>query len=387
MKKWIYGLIFTGMLSAPAIALAEEKGYGAAESLPEIHLFLTGQFLDYGTHTFGKYANVGDAKLAGHSVFVPMSGYIDISAYLKPELKAEAEFELYKGESVKICKLRGLWTPDERFHLSLGRDFVPIGVQDKNYYPTSIFRMFTLAPFLYSNVMRSSGWWDTGIFISGKLPVQNQVVLLYNLSISNGPGDSHQDSNNKLAIKMATNTAGYMYEHFHTDARQSLDNNNDKPICIRLALSPVKGLEFGGSYFGAKYDKDEKYSSEYKFYHLLYNSERWTIDCESGRIGVDVDPAKNYRQDKKIHQSSFFIAASYKILKEKYVEFFAPAIRYERFDPWEEDDTNKGDRKSISIGFNLSPVEHFLIRAAYQRTTESPKLDNSGVSLETVLDF
>ncbi|MFH1563382.1 MAG: hypothetical protein ABIF11_08220 [Nitrospirota bacterium] len=379
----VIGLILVLGTSAPSIAEEEGLEYGFKAALPEMHVFITNQFYNYGKAEFGTCANMGDSKLAGHSVFIPMSGYIDISSQLKPDLKAEAEFELYRAESVKICKLRGVWSPEEWFILSMGRDFVPIGTQDKSYYPPSRFRMFTVAPYLYRNVMRSSGWWDTGIFISGKRQLTKQVALLYNISATNGPGDSHQTF--KLEDKIGTNSAGYMYEHFHTDARQYLDNNGDKPICVRLALSPIEGLEFGGSYFKAKYDKNERYGCDYTFYHLLYGSDKLDVACEYGRIGLET---KNPGLDKKIHQSSAYIAASYKILQEKYVHFLAPAIRYEVIDPWEEDTTNKGDRKSISIGVNISPVEHFLIRAAYQHTTEKgDELKNDGVSLETVFDF
>lgn len=383
------GLILGLLASSTVAAQKEGLEYGFKAALPEIHVFITNQFYNYGKDEFGKYADMGDNKLAGHSVFIPMSGYINILSQLNPKLKTEAEFELYRAESVKICKLRGVWSPKEWFILSMGRDFVPIGTQDKSYYPPSRFRMFTVAPYLYRNVMRSSGWWDTGIFISGKRQLTKQVALLYNLSATNGPGDSHQGTDTTYLVdKMGTNTTGYMYEHFHTDARQYLDNNGDKPICVRLALSPVEGLEFGGSYFKAKYDKNEQYGCDYTFYHLLYGSDKLDVACEYGRIGIEVNPAKNPRADKKIHQSSAYIAASYKILQEKYVHFLAPAIRYEIIDPWEEDTTNKGDRKSISIGVNISPVEYFLIRAAYQQTTEKgPELKNNGVSVETVFDF
>ncbi|MFH1962619.1 MAG: hypothetical protein ABIJ30_07080 [bacterium] len=391
-KNSLLVLILVLILVTPVCAQEKEEklAYGFESALPEMHVFLTNQFYDYGSQAFGKYANEGDNKLAGHSVFIPMSGYIDISSQINSELKAEAEFELYKGESVKICKLRGVWSPKEWFNLSMGRDFVPIGTQDKSYYPPSRFRIFTVSSYLYSNVMRASGWWDTGIFVSGKIPVSKQGAVLYNLSISNGPGDSHQkETKDKLVNLMGTNSAGYMYEYFHNKARQSLDNNNDKPLCLRLAYSPFKNLEFGGSYLKAKYDTDEKYGCDYTFYHLLYGSDRWDIDCECGQLGVDVDPTKNSRGDKKIHQSSAYIAASYKVLQEKYVHFLAPTIRYEIIDPWEEDTTNKADRKSISIGISISPVEHFLIRTAYQHTTEKgpDELKNDGVSIETVLDF
>ncbi|MFH1449387.1 MAG: hypothetical protein ABIG09_03140 [bacterium] len=371
----------------PAIAQEKDKGYGFNESFPELHVFLTNQFYNYQEKAFGDYADEGDPKIAGHSVFIPMSGYIDISSSIRPGLKAEVEFELYKAEKLKFCKLRGVWSPRQWFILSIGRDFVPIGSQDKSYYPTSGYRMFTVAPFLYRSIMRACGWWDSGVHVSGEIPVKNTQKLLYNLSIINGPGwDSTKTGS-------TTTTTNYMYEQFHNHSRQAMDNNNDKPLVMRLTYSPCKGLEFGGSHFKAKYDQDEKYSCDFTFYHLLYDSDKWNVACEYGKtgrdVGTNINPEKCSTIDKKIHQSSAYLAASYKLLKDKkYVHFLAPAIRYEIFDPWEEDASNKGDRQSITYGINLSPYEHFVIRAAYQHTTEKgAELKNDGMSVESVFEF
>jgi len=233
--------------------------------------------------------------------------------------------------------------------------------------------------------MRACGWWDSGVHVSGEIPVKNTQKLLYNLSIINGPGreDIMGSTTVGTTATSDTDTTGYMYEFFHNHARQAMDNNNDKPLVMRLTYSPCKGLEFGGSHFKAKYDQDEKYSCDYTFYHLLYDSDKWNLACEHGRAGIDT----LYRG--KIHQSSAYLAASYKLLKDKkYVHFLAPAIRYEIFDPWEEDASNKGDRQSITYGINLSPYEHFVIRAAYQHTTEKgAELKNDGMSVESVFEF
>ncbi|MBU2600100.1 hypothetical protein KJ849_05965 [bacterium] len=371
------GLAFILSLAVPSIAQEKDKGYGFNESFPELHVFLTNQFYNYQEKAFGDYADEGDPKIAGHSVFIPMSGYIDISSSIRPGLKAEVEFELYKAEKLKFCKLRGVWSPRQWFILSIGRDFVPIGSQDKSYYPTSGYRMFTVAPFLYRSVIRACGWWDSGVHVSGEIPVKNTQKLLYNLSIINGPGwDSTKTD-------FDTSTTNYMYEQFHNHSRQAMDNNNDKPLVMRLAYSPYKGLEFGGSHFEAKYDKNEKYSCDFTFYHLLYDSDKWNLACEHGRAGIDT----LYRG--KIHQSSAYLAVSYKLLQDrKCVHFLAPAIRYEIFDPWEEDASNKGDRQSITYGINLSPYEHFVVRAAYQHTTEKgAELKNDGMSVESVFEF
>jgi hypothetical protein len=380
--RLISGYLLILLVIAPLSA--KELSYGFIESIAEVHVFLTNQYWYYGEQTFGNYANEGKSSLAGKGVFIPMSAYIDISSWIRPNVMGEVEFELYKGASVKICKLRIVWSPEEWFVLSLGRDFVPIGPQDKTYYPPARFRIFTIGPFLYRKVMRYSGWWDTGVHLSGRIPITGQAAVLYNVSGFNGPG---QSSTSKM---LHTNDDGYMYELFVGGTRQALDNNKNKAACVRLALSPIKELEFGGSFLKAKYDPDDQYGIDFHFGHLLFGSERLDLAAEYGRIVVEVDPTQNTRGDSVVTQSSAYAAASYKILKDHAViNYIAPALRYEIFDPWEEHPDNIGERSSLSMGINISPWKYCIFKAAYQMTWEKvdPQLENDGWSFEAVIEF
>ncbi|MEW6516576.1 MAG: hypothetical protein AB1439_06720 [candidate division FCPU426 bacterium] len=352
--------------------------YGFTSSPVDIHVYLSTQFWNYEYQALGKYANEGSSA-SGHSTIIPYSGYIDLASRVREDLKVEAEFELYKGESIKVCRLRGVWQPKPWLALSLGRDFGIIGLQDKLYYPTSKYKLFTIPPFLHLNVIRYTGWWDSGAFLHGEVPfpfLSEDGKVNLDVSVANGPGST--------AAVVKKNAQGYMYEYFHDTARQASDNNNDKPVAVRCSVAPWKGLEFGGSYLNAKWDPDDRYFAQYTFSHFLFNYDRITVVAEYGQLKLDT-PA-----DGKVTQFSGYIAAGYEIFKNlPYLEALQPVVRYEQMDSWKEDPTGKEFRESISAGLRYLPCKGWQIKMAYQVIQEpkGPKLDNNGFAAEAVFEF
>ncbi len=212
--------------------------YGFSSSTLETHVYLSIQYWNYENQALGKYADQGSADV-GRSNIIPYSGYIDLSSKINKNLKVEAEFESYKGggsgsagtaTGLKICKLRGLWQPIEYLGISMGRDFGLIGMQEKTYYPTSKYKLFTIPPFLHLNVIRYTGWWDSGLFAYSQIPMtlfSPTGKIFLDVSVANGPGICP-------ATTVVPNANGYMYEYFHDTGRQSTDNNNEKPLTTRL---------------------------------------------------------------------------------------------------------------------------------------------------------
>ena len=386
-----------------------ELDYGKENAKMETHVYLNSALWNFEDQYLGNYANVG-SSMTGNPLFVNYSGYVSISGYISNTVFAEAEFEMYKGQKgqFKVTRLRGVWSPSEKFRLTLGRDFPAIGVQDKIYYPTSKYRLIAMAPMLYWSVMHATGWWDAGIHLHGAIPVTDNIKVLADLSIVNGPGDEHQSNPDFLTNHMKPNAQGYMYESFHSHARQPWDNNTSKHIAMRAALSPVKNLEFGGSYMFGKYDRNDKYSADYLFGHLLYGGKRLTIAAEYGQLMVQVPDSNFYGPapgggfydannnvipnpnalDNKVTQYSWYISAGYKLFMDTKIHYIEPVIRYEVLDSWKEDAMNRGDRQLIWTGLRFSPVEHWVFKAAYLHQTETWKdLKNDGFVIETVFDF
>jgi len=384
--------------------LEDRLSYGFEKAPVQLHAFINSALWWLGKDALGSYANVG-SDMAGHPLFVTYSGYINVSANLSETVFAEAEFELYKGEKgeFKVTKLRGVWTPNKYFKLALGRDFPPIGVQDKVYYPPSQYRLIPIAPYAYWSILRATGWWDAGVHLSGKLPLSflgsKDGYVRLDASVINGPGDLHQDQDNYLLNAMKPNAEGYMFEGFHAKARQPWDNNSSKFFPVRLTISPLKNLEFGASFMEGFYDDDNEYFARYVFAHLLYGGSRLTVAAEYTLLQVEVDPL-SFRTDLNrsngtydndvVSQHSAYISAGYKIIKDQLgIHFFELVFRVEYMDSWIEDKTNKSDRILAWAGLRFSPVQYWQIKlaGALQWEPGGPDLKNNMLVAETVFEF
>jgi hypothetical protein len=379
-----------------------ELDYGIKDAKVQTHVYLNCALWNFEDQYLGKFANVGNDKFAGYPNFVAYSGYVSISGYINSKLYAEAEFELYQANSLKITRLRGVWSPSDNFRLTLGRDFPAVGLQDKVYYPTSQYRLFAVAPYLYYQVMRATGWWDAGVHLQGKIPLGEKMKIIANLSITNGPGDSHKTKPMENILK--PNAEGYMFENFHEEGRQPWDNNANKAISGRLSFSPIENLEFGGSYMTSKYDAEDTYKMDFLFAHFLYGGKRLTIAAEYGQLMAQVpdtnlsvasfiDSEGNMFENKNnmdnvVTQSSWYFSAGYKFFLDSKIHYLEPVVRVEMMDSWVQDKENRGDRMAYWAGFRIAPFQHWVFKAAYLYQTETYKeLKNDGFVIETVFDF
>ena len=353
--------------------------YGIAGSAIDIHVYLSIQYWNYEYQALGKYANQGHAS-TGHSDIIPYSGYIDLSSKIHKDMKVEAEFELYKGNKLKVCRLRGVWQPVKMFRLSLGRDFGLVGMQEELYYPTSKYKLFTIPPFLHWSVIRYTGWWDNGAFGHCEVPMtlfSSSGKMMLDVSVTDGPGISSTSA-------ITPNADGYMYENFHSLARQAHDGNHDKPVAVRYSVVPWTDFIVGGSYLNAKWDPKDQHFAQYIFGHLLLDWEGITVVGEYGQIKFGTP------NNGIVTQFSGYIAAGYTLLQNMdYIKFLQPVVRYEHYDSWKEDPSRKGYRQSVSAGLRYSPFSGWIIKAAYQITTETqgPELANDGFAGEVIFEF
>ncbi|RLD61631.1 MAG: hypothetical protein DRJ05_02180 [Bacteroidetes bacterium] len=389
-----------------------ELDYGSKDARIETHVYLNSALWNFEDQFLGKFANEG-GSMSGYPLFINYSGYVSISGYISRTLFAEAEFELYKGQKgeFKVTRLRAVWSPNENFRMTLGRDFPAIGLQDKVYYPTSQYRLFAIAPYAYYQILRATGWWDAGIHLHGVLPIGDDMKLIGDISLINGPGDQHK-GDHYLEGVMKPNSQGYMFENFHSNARQPWDNNKSKNIAARLAFSPIENLEFGASYMTGKYDVDDKYNAEYIFGHLLYGGDRLTIACEYSQLAVQVPDSNFYGPgvnggffddtdpnniiavdnpnalDAEVTQYSWYVSGGYKFFQDTKINYLEPVVRYEVMDSWKADAMNRGDRSAFWVGFRFSPQKHWVFKGAYLVQTETYQdLANDGFVLEMVVDF
>ncbi len=346
--------------------------------------------------TQGYYANTGSgANASGESTFLPQSFYVDIISEITSTVLVEGEFELYHGSSFKACAERLLWHPSSEFNLSIGRQFVMLGSQEMVYYPTSTYRFFTWQPYLYEKFLRFTGWWDSGIAALGRVNISedSDMFVEYGLMISNGPGDIGSNGTPLM------NTRGYVYEQFNS-ARQTYDNNDDKPISWRLGFSPIKGLLMRIEGMAGKYDTNDKYDFDYLTSEIFYSAGR--LDTMLGLLQLKFDaPADSGTAAVKwpggeVTQTALYLVAGYKVLdKEMGFNFVQPVLRYQWCNPNAKAPSSVsqyesyGKRQSYELGVNVSPWEHVLFKAAYrwQDIIKGTAIKGDGFTMEAVVDF
>ncbi len=381
--------------------LFAQKGlpYGFEASLPEIHGFLSSQYWNAQDHVQGNYANTGSSSYApGQNTFLPHSFYVDIISELNPQVFIEGEFEMYKGlkGKFKVGAGRVVWHPSSKFILSMGRQFVLLGSQELVYYPTSKYRFMTWQPYVYEKFLRFTGWWDTGICVTGRIPIgEKEAFLEYGLMVSNGPGDYTTKGYATM------NSNGYVYEMFNAHNRQSYDNNDNKPVTWRIGFSPFKGLLLRVEGMQGKYDAEDNRDFNYLTSEIFFSRGKF-----DGMIGfaqlkfeapADADLGlSGIWPGGTVKQRAFYIVGGYKIIEKQFgINFLQPVFRYQWFDPNIDcpDSVSQyehyGKRQAFEVGLNFSPWEHFMVRLGYrwQDELKGPDLKGDGLTLEIVADF
>jgi hypothetical protein len=377
--------------------LFAQKGlpYGFEAALPEIHGFLSFQYWNAQDHVQGNYANSGSSSYnPGENTFLPHSFYVDIISELTPQVFIEGEFEMYKGEKgeFKVGAGRLVWHPSERFILSLGRQFILLGSQELVYYPTSKYRLMTWQPYIYEKFLRFTGWWDSGVCATGRIPVgENGAFLEYGVMVSNGPGD-YSTSRNTM------NSSGYVYEMFNAHNRQSYDNNDDKPVTWRVGFSPFEGLLVRVEGMQGKYDEEDSKDFNYLTSEVFFS--RGKFDGMFGfaqlKFDASADTGSGIWPGGTVKQRSFYIVGGYKVIeKARGINFLQLVFRYQWFDPNVDCPSSVGQyahygkRQAFEIGLNYSPWEHTMFRVGYrfQDELKGPDLKGDGLTFEVVADF
>jgi len=385
--------------------------------LPEIHGFVTSQYWQADRYIQNAYANADNLDDAAHyspgeSCFDPHSAYIDIISEITQHFLAEVEFELYHGSgydsvgNVKAGAIRGVWHKYPFLNVSIGRQMVLLGSQEKIYYPSSKYRLFTWQDPLTEKFLRFTGWWDTGLAILGVIPISDTGMYIeYGAMISNGPGSNEKkktDSGSMLGLdttKGVMNKDGYVYEMFMNRLRQRLDNNNDKPISWRLGFSPIKGLLLRGEGMAGKYDTNDKYGFNFLTAELFYTLGGLDVVGQYGQLKFEApkDTAANYIwPGGEVKQMAYAVGIDYKVINKKLgINYLQPVARFSYINPNVEPPEelkqykSYGERYIYDVGINFSPWEHVIFKAAYRWQNEitGPEIPNNGFTLEALYDF
>ncbi len=391
--------------------------YGFEAALPEVHGFITGQFWNAAPYIQNEYADAslqdGSHYGAGESTFDLHSAYIDIISEFTKEFLIEVEFEIYHSSgvdatgNVKAGSIRGLWHPDPKINISIGRQMVFLGSQEKVYYPTSRYRFFTWQDPLTEKFLRFTGWWDTGVAALGQIPIgDGDMFAEYGLMVSNGPGSETSktatDAGSLLGLgttKGVMKSSGYVYERFTNNLRQRLDNNDNKPISWRIGFSPIKELLFRVEGMQGKYDTNDDYDFNFLTSEIFFSRGKLDSIFGFGQLKFEAprDTVSGYIwPGGEVKQMAWYLGAGYKILENKKgINFLQPAARISWIDPNSDVPSSVsqyehyGTRNIYDIGLNYSPWAHVVFRSGYrwQKETKGPHINNNGFTMEAVFDF
>jgi len=396
----------SGVMTKGRDILFAEKGlpYGFESALPEIHGFLSTQYWNADDNAEGNYANKGSSSYGeGKNTFLPHSFYVDIISELTPAVFVEGEFEMYKGikGAFKVGAGRAVWHPSSKFLLSVGRQFVLLGSEELVYYPTAKYRFMTWQPYVYEKFLRFTGWWDSGVAVTGRIPIgSNGAFFEYGAMVSNGPGDYTTLTSSGKRTYPTMNLQGYTFEMFEDHTRQSYDNNNNKPVTWRIGFSPIKGLLARVEGMKGKYDARDNRNFEYLTSEVFYSKGRFDgmFGFAQLKWNAPADPSSDgLWPGGNVKQRALYVVGGYKVIEKQFgINFLQPVLRYQWFDPNVSSDSptqyrHYGKRQAVDIGLNYSPWEHFLVRAAY-RWQDVLKGGNGikggdGFTLEVVADF
>ncbi|PCJ82022.1 MAG: hypothetical protein COA49_03410 [Bacteroidetes bacterium] len=347
-----YLLFTTGIISCFLTEInAQElsKNFGDLASFTEIHA----------------YVAVDISKRQGlNSEFDPHELYLNASSRISQNIKAVAEFEIeHGGQLLKMTKLFSEWNLDEKFNLKVGLDFAPFSVQDQVYYSPLRLRKFSSHATSTREILPTA-WRETGLFVFGTFGDQQKIHLKYDVGVFNGLGS----------------------EAFNNvrDAKQSLDNNNNKMIAGRVSLNYSKHLQVGASYSMGKYDDLDQLDLKMWASHIIIQKNKFDLIGEY----ISSQTTDSVRTKTK---SGGYVMMGYRffenLLSDK-INYIEPIIRLQIM----ESDLNVQDANDFigyAFGFNYSPAEHYKFVLEYEVLKErfGQQIDNNLVSLEMVIDF
>lgn len=325
---------------------------GFAESFPELHGYATLTYLDFGK----------DGSQAGNPTFDPYGLYLRVSSQLSKRLHLRSELEWEHADEVQMTMMELNYLIDPRLQITLGKFYLPLGLQRELYLPVNQAFSTALRPQIYTDLILA-GRRDTGIQVWGQF---DMLGLGYNAWLTNGlKGPTRKD-------------------------RQNLDNNAAKAVGGRLEISPwAEHLALGVSYDWQKYDDQSSLDLDF----LVLDGRLRLLDGRLDLLGEGV----RSRTDQRLPEGGYFtrfrngyyVQAAYKALVDwPFIHYLSPVVRFDTLD-LEEGLDNNGDRDRLSFGLNYSPESHAVFKAMYALARErtGPELDNDAFSLEFSLEF
>jgi hypothetical protein len=330
-----------------------ERLYGVDHAAIQVHGFVN---VEYGD--FQRDSATPIPSFDVHNV------YLATRASVAPGVNLFAEVEYEHGASIRTDRMFIDWVGLPWLGARVGRFYAPLSYERLHYYAP--VRLLSSRPFTAEIAFHE--WSDDGVEAYGRIG-----WLQYEVALVNGP--------------IGLTEAGIA----PTDIR---DNNRDKATVVRIAATPVAGLELGAAGARGKYDPDGRLAFRFLELDARLRLGRLDLWAEAIRRQGDDEPCAASPGNgcpaaytgARAGQQGFYLLAAWSVVEGKaLVHYLKPALR---LDAYQLTSDRSGARR-LTAGLSWSPVPHLVFRGEAQWTREfrQAQLRNDGFLLAAVADF
>lgn len=314
-----------------------------------------------------------------HRVVLNVASKLHERIFFNSEIEFEYGGLINAGTRDGELKIEQAWvdyTLVPGHYLRGGIVLVPFGVI--NIKHDSDIRDSTQRP-LFASVIVPSTWMDTGFGAHGSFEVGEDWVFRYEGYLLNGLNGSA--------------TANIADGNGVRSARASMkaDNNNDKALAVRLAVSPSLAWEVGTSFYSGKYDNDAQ-----KNLSMIGADAFWSggpVEVLGEIASVKVEATSGMPTD----MSGYYVEGRYHFFPDFLKgTFLADGFAHPTFTAYTrygQVDTNtavqnKHDRTQFTIGMNYRPIETVVVKMEYEINKEATsEISNNGLIGSVAIGF
>lgn len=285
---------------------------------------------------------------------------------------------------------------NDKFNLRGGLLLSPIGVTNDIHEPTTFYGV--LRPSVERQIIPTT-WREAGVGAHGEFDLQNAGTLAYKAYVMSSFDSRGFKAANNRSLRIKGNRARF----------------DDMAFAGRLQYDPIPGVRVGGSLFygntgqGETVDNPDNDSDPLNGKKIDGRFAIYEVDVQYQHSGFDVralaawatlDDAElinanlGYTGNESVgeKQSGWYIVGAYNIFSglvnssNRYLEYLAPFIRYERYNTQKEvpdgfEKDGKNERSDFTLGLNYKPIPNVVVKAEYQ------KLDNDAEEGKNQFNF
>lgn len=333
--------------------------YGETTAKSDLHAFLDLEYVDAGP----------DGSRSGVSTFDNHHALVFLRSQLRPGLLAHVEIEYeHSGDVVEIDQGYVSWHVDDAFTLDAGRFYTPFGIERFVWYsPTNAM---VSRPTPMSQIVPGN-FYANGLKASGLFKANDQSLLTYELSVSDGLGDD------ALVDRRGS--------------RQTRDNNSNRALSGRLAYVRWPNFEIGASYHTQRYASTADLDLRFFGVDVAARWAGWELRGEYLEAAVEQgfeDAGGIFRRAADLEQDGWYLQLAYSFLWDRaLLPSLTLASRYDVLDR-DASTTGDDDQRLWALGVNFELYPHYRLKLEHQWLAEDgePRDDNAFL-LQMVLDF